>query len=104
MGTDTSVDPRPHEDSRMSRKDRIAAALKEAFQPSLVEVTDDSQLHAGHSGWREGGETHYSVTVVAEAFTGRTRVARHRMVTDALAAEFAGGLHALAISARAPGE
>jgi BolA protein len=88
----------------MSRQDRIAAALNEAFRPTELTVTDDSQRHHGHSGWREGGETHYSVRVVSDAFTGKTRVARHRLVTDALAAEFAGGLHALAIEARAPGE
>jgi BolA protein len=88
----------------MSRQDRIAAALNEAFRPTQLTVTDDSQSHHGHSGWREGGETHYSVRVVSDAFVGKTRVARHRLVTDALAAEFAGGLHALAIEARAPGE
>jgi BolA protein len=88
----------------MSRQDRIAVALNEAFRPTELTVTDDSQRHHGHSGWREGGETHYSVRVVSDAFVGKSRVARHRLVTDALAAEFAGGLHALAIEARAPGE
>jgi BolA protein len=88
----------------MSRRDRIAAVLDEAFHPSELAVVDDSQRHHGHSGWREGGETHYSVRIVSDAFAGRTRVARHRMVTDALKAEFDGGLHALALEARAPGE
>lgn len=88
----------------MSREQRIAAALKEAFHPVELTITDDSERHHGHGGWREGGETHYRVRIVAEAFAGQTRVARHRMVTDALKAEFDGGLHALAISAQAPGE
>lgn len=88
----------------MSRHDRIAAALKDAFHPAEVEVLDESERHHGHAGWREGGETHFRVRVVAEAFAGRSRVDRHRLVQDALKGEFASGLHALAIEARAPGE
>ncbi len=87
-----------------NRRDRIAAALNEALRPASLEVVDESAAHHGHAGWRDGGETHYRVAVVAEAFTGKTRVARHRMVTEALGPEFADGLHALAIEARAPGE
>ncbi len=88
----------------MSREDRMARALNEAFQPLELAVVDESERHHGHAGWREGGETHYRVRIVSDAFSGRGRVERHRMVTDALSAEFAGGLHALAIEARAPGE
>ena len=88
----------------MSRRDRIAAKLQEALQPERLVVEDESQRHHGHAGWREGGETHYRVEVVAAAFAGKSRVARHRMVTDLLAAEFSTGLHALAVTARAPGE
>lgn len=88
----------------MNRRDRIAAALEEALHPVSIEVVDESEQHHGHAGWRDGGETHFRVSVVAAAFAGRNRVARHRMVTDALAPEFAGGLHALAVEARAPGE
>jgi BolA protein len=88
----------------MSRQDRIIAALEEAFQPTELSVVDDSQRHFGHAGWREGGETHYSVRIVSPVFAGASRVGRHRMVTDALKPEFASGLHALAIEARAPGE
>ena len=88
----------------MSRADRIAAALNEALRPEALEVLDESERHHGHSGWREGGETHYRVRVVAEAFRGKTRIARHRMVMDLLSAEFAAGLHALAVEARVPGE
>jgi BolA family transcriptional regulator, general stress-responsive regulator len=88
----------------MSRQERIASRLKEVFHPLELAVIDESHQHHGHSGWREGGETHYRVRIVADAFSGATRIARHRMVTDALADELAGGLHALAIEPRAPGE
>lgn len=88
----------------MTRADRIVRALNEALQPLELVVTDESERHHGHSGWREGGQTHYRVRVVSAAFAGVARLGRHRLVTDALSAEFAGGLHALAIEARAPGE
>ncbi len=89
---------------RMTRAERIAASLTAAFQPSRLDVVDDSARHAGHSGARPGGETHYTVTIEAEAFRGLGRVERHRRVNAALAAEFDGGLHALGVVARAPGE
>lgn len=87
-----------------SRADRIAEALRAAFAPAEVAVADDSALHAGHAGARPGGETHYSVRVVSPAFAGMSRVARSRAVHDALAAEFQGGLHALALTLRTPEE
>ena len=71
---------------------------------TILQIEDDSAKHAGHSGAREGGETHYSVLVVSERFAGLNRVARHRLVNDALGAEFANGLHALALTLKAPGE
>lgn len=67
-------------------------------------MVDDSHRHAGHAGAAPGGETHYSVRVVTPAFAGLTRVARSRAVHEALAAEFAGGLHALALTLRTPEE
>ena len=88
----------------MRMQERIAARLKASFDPVSVEVVDDSGKHAGHSGARAGGETHYSLAVVSAAFAGKSRVQRHRLVYDALAAEIAAGVHALAIDARAPGE
>jgi stress-induced morphogen len=78
--------------------------LREAFAPTVLQVTDDSARHAGHAGARPGGETHYSALVVAEAFRGMSRVARSRAVHAALAAEFAGGMHALALTLRTPEE
>ena len=86
-----------------SRADRIRTALA-VLDPVQVVVQDDSSKHAGHMGARPGGETHYSVLVVADAFTGQNRVARHRMVNAALGAEFDGGLHALSLVLRTPAE
>jgi BolA protein len=86
------------------RSDRIAAALRAAFQPAEVEVADDSHRHVGHAGARPEGETHYSVRVVSPAFAGMSRVARSRAVHDALAAEFSGGMHALALTLKTPEE
>jgi len=86
----------------MDRKQRIEARLREVFAPDAVDVDDDSARHAGHAGARAGGETHYRVRVVSARFEGLSRVARHRLVFDALKAEFAGGLHALNIEAVAP--
>ena len=86
------------------RADRIAAALTARFAPATLRITDDSARHAGHAGAAPGGQTHYSVLMAAEAFRGMGRVARSRAVHDALAEEFAGGLHALALTLRTPDE
>jgi len=85
-------------------RERIINALQEAFAPLALQVADDSTRHAGHAGAREGGETHFSVYIVSERFAGKSRLARHRMVYQALKAEFADGVHALALTALAPGE
>jgi BolA protein len=78
--------------------------LTRAFAPASLDVADESHLHAGHAGSRPGGETHYRVHIVSEAFEGKSRLDRHRMVNEALASELAGGVHALAIHASAPEE
>lgn len=78
--------------------------LAAQFAPLRIEVMDDSAKHAGHAGAAPGGQTHYSVLLVSEAFTGMNRVARSRAVPAALEAEFSGGLHALALTLRAPAE
>ena len=80
----------------------ISAALSSALSPSALEVQDDSHLHAGHAGAREG--RHFSVRIVSERFSGLSRVARHRLVYDSLNLLIPRGIHALAIDARAPGE
>ncbi|MEN3931575.1 BolA family protein [Microvirga sp. W0021] len=87
---------------KQSRKDWITEKLTAKFQPQHLVVTDDSQKHEGHSGWREGGETHYSIDIVSEAFKGKSRVEIHRMINDVLSEAFSSGLHALAVKAKAP--
>lgn len=88
----------------MTLKDWMTQMLQERFRPSQLTVTDESHQHEGHGGWREGGETHFRLDIVSEAFSGKSRVERHRLVNEALAEAFSRGLHALAIRARAPGE
>lgn len=78
----------------------IDAALRAAFAPEALAVTDDSHLHAGHAGALEG--RHFSVAITSGRFEGLSRIARHRLVYDALHALIPRGIHALAIDARAP--
>ena len=85
-------------------QERIVARLTAELDPVVLDVIDESDRHAGHAGAREGGGTHYRVRVVSAKFERRSRVERHRLVYDLLAAEFADGLHALALIAKAPGE
>lgn len=82
----------------MSVASTIAEKLTSAFSPSRLQIVDDSQRHAGHAGAQPGGETHFNVVIVSEAFAGRSRVERQRMVYGALAAELAGPVHALSIT------
>ena len=84
--------------------DIITEKLTAAFAPESLRVVDESHQHEGHSGHRPGGQTHFRVYIVAEAFKGKSRIERHRMINAALAAELAGSVHALAIKAHAPGE
>ena len=88
----------------MSTKDVITKKLTEAFAPESLRVEDESQRHAGHAGSRPGGESHYRVYIVSDAFRGKSRIERHRAVNAVLAQELAGGIHALAVHATAPGE
>jgi BolA family transcriptional regulator, general stress-responsive regulator len=83
----------------MNRLDRITATLKDALQPSRLEVIDDSHKHAGHAGASPDGETHYTVVITSEAFKGLTRVQIHQKIYALLDAELQSGLHALAIKA-----
>jgi BolA protein len=88
----------------MSTKDVITKKLTEAFAPESLRVEDESHRHAGHAGHRPGGESHYRVYIVSDAFRGKSRIERHRAVNAVLAQELAGGVHALAVHATAPGE
>lgn len=81
---------------------QIEAALRDALEPLQLVVRDDSHLHAGHAGAREG--RHFSVQIVSPRFNGLSRLARHRLVYDSLHALIPRGIHALAIDARAPGD
>jgi BolA protein len=83
--------------------DRVEAALRAAISPlEALEVIDESHRHAGHAG--AGVGTHWRVRLVSSALTGLGRVARHRLVYDALRPLIEQGIHALAIEARAPAE
>lgn len=79
----------------MTMADTIAGKLEQALSPREIEVLDVSHTHAGHAGWREGGETHFEVRIRADIFTGKSRVACHRMVNAILADELASSVHAL---------
>jgi BolA protein len=83
---------------------RLQDKLEAAFAPSLLEVIDQSESHRGHAGYREGGETHFHVRITADAFTGQTRVAQHRMINKAVADELqthGGRVHALSLEVQA---
>ena len=83
-------------------EERIMRTLTEAFRPAQIDVVDESDLHKGHAGHRPEGETHFRVRIVSEAFRGRSRIETHRLINAALRQELEGGVHALAIEARAP--
>ncbi len=88
----------------MATRDLITEKLTLAFAPARLDVIDESHQHEGHAGHRPGGETHFRVHIISEAFRGKSRLERHRMVNEILASELEGGVHALAIHASAPGE
>ena len=88
----------------MAMHDIITTKLTAAFAPQSLRVEDESHHHQGHAGHRPGGETHFRLYIVSEAFRGKSRIERHRMINTVLASEFEGGVHALAIHALAPGE
>ena len=80
----------------------ITRKLTEAFRPLNLEVIDESHLHEGHAGHRPGGQSHFRVKIVSEAFADKTLIARHRLINEALKEELAGPIHALAIKADGP--
>ena len=79
----------------MATADTIAQKLKDALTPQQINVEDVSHKHAGHAGWREGGGSHFEVTVKATAFSGKSRLQRHRMINKILAEDLANSIHAL---------
>jgi len=78
--------------------------LETALSPERLEIVDDSESHRGHGGYREGGESHFNMEIVSKAFEGASRVARQRMVFDALKDELAGPVHALSLRCMTPDE
>ncbi len=84
--------------------DTIRDKLSRAFQPERLEIVDDSARHSGHSGAREGGESHFNVLIESVVFQGQGPVARQRAVYAALKEELAGPIHALSLKTLAPGE
>jgi BolA protein len=88
----------------MTRQQRIISLLTEGLNPTRISLDDDSDKHAGHSGARPGGQTHYTLAIESEAFRGKSKIQRHQMIYALLGGEFKSGLHALAIHASAPGE
>jgi BolA protein len=91
-----------------SVKATMAAKIEEALRPDSLEVIDESAQHAGHmhhpGGVEPRGETHFRIKVVSAVFSGKSRLARHRMINELVDVELKEGVHALAIEARAPGE
>lgn len=88
----------------MQVSESIHRKLERELKPERLEVTDESHLHAGHAGAREGGESHFRLLIVASAFEGLARVARQRMVNHILRDELAGPVHALAMKTLTPEE
>ena len=84
--------------------DRIRAKLTAGLAPTRLEIFDDSARHAGHTGAREGGETHFNLVVVSERFVGQSRIERQRTIHALLAEELAGPVHALSLKALTPAE
>lgn len=82
----------------------IEKKIKAHLSPVALDVKDESHLHAGHAGAREGGESHFRVLVVSEQFEGLSRIARQRLVNDLLREELAGPIHALALKTLTPEE
>ena len=83
---------------------RLKSKLEAAFSPLLLDIKDESARHAGHAGSREGGETHFRVRIVSQAFAGLSRVERQRRVYAAVAQELAERVHALSLVTLTPDE
>ena len=88
----------------MRVKAAIEKKLGEGLKPQRLKVVDESHLHAGHAGARDGGESHFRVEIVASAFAGLNRVARQRLVYGLLSEELKGSIHALALRTLTPEE
>ena len=81
----------------MKIEDEMRMKLQAAFQPRELVIQDESEKNRGHSGWREGGQTHFQVVIAAEAFAQMSRIEQHRAVHSALGKDLVGRIHALAL-------
>ncbi|MFU8866085.1 MAG: BolA family protein [Rhodobacterales bacterium] len=81
----------------MSRTQEIRTALEQAFEPQHLEVIDESEQHRGHSGYMEGGESHFRVVIRSPQFAPMSRIQRHRAIHSALGPDLIGRIHALAL-------
>jgi BolA family transcriptional regulator, general stress-responsive regulator len=81
----------------MTRTQEITQALQTAFTPQHLEVIDESEQHRGHSGYAEGGESHFRVVIRSPEFATMTRLQRHRAIHSALGPDLIGRIHALAL-------
>ncbi|PRY25968.1 BolA protein [Aliiruegeria haliotis] len=81
----------------MAVADQIRQKLTDAFAPRELDVVDESEAHRGHAGFREGGESHFHVTIRADVFGPMSRIARHRAVHSALGKDLVTSIHALAL-------
>ncbi len=88
----------------MSAEQRIREKLMVALEPVRLDVVNESELHAGHRSSPGTGESHFRILIVSPKFAGKSRIARHRLVNEALAEELAGPIHALALTTYAPDE
>lgn len=88
----------------MSAETRLRDKLMFALSPVRLDIINESEMHAGHRSSPGTGESHFRILIVADAFAGKSRVDRHRMVNSALGEEVGGRIHALALSTYAPGE
>lgn len=88
----------------MSVSERIAQLLEKELTPIFLEVTDFSDSHKGHAGYREGGESHFKVTIVSSIFSGKSRIERHKIVYTALEKELKQQIHALTLNTLSPEE
>ena len=88
----------------MSMERLIREKLMVALRPTRLDVINESELHAGHRGSPGTGESHFRLLIVSDAFAGKSRVERHRLVNGVLAEEVGKRVHALALTALAPGE
>ncbi|UWP90095.1 BolA family transcriptional regulator [Aliiroseovarius crassostreae] len=85
----------------MTRRDQIFSKLETAFEPQQLEVIDESEMHRGHAGYQDGGESHFRVVIHAQKLADLSRVARHRAVHQAIGADLMGQIHALALDIKA---